>query len=256
MGENGCGKTTLAKHMNGLILPTSGDVFVESTNTKNLDDYSKVAKIVSMTFQNPDEQIITSVVEDEIAFNLENICYPREKMSCKIEEMLEFVELEGYEKRATGSLSGGQKQKLMLACALSVEPKVIVLDEITSMLDPIARRSIMRILSKINRALKTAVVIITHDTYEAALTKRIILMKNGEIGADDNSKSILSDFEIMKKFNIAPLESTAIIKKLIDSGYELNLQNSFDTESCAKEIINLLEKYDTKNKLKTRKNYE
>ena len=154
MGKNGCGKTMFAKLMNGLIIPTLGDVFVENINTKNPDNYKKIPKIVSMTFQNPDEQIIASCVEDEIAFNLENMCFPGEKMSIKIAKLLKFVELEGYEKRTTESLSGGQKQKLMLACALSAKPKVIILDEITSMIDSIARRNIMKILSKINQILR------------------------------------------------------------------------------------------------------
>ena len=181
MGENGSGKTTLAKHMNGLIIPSSGDVFIEKTNTKQINDFSKIAKIVSMTFQNPDEQIITSLVEDEIAFNLENICFPRQKMSERISKVLDFVGLRRYETHTTESLSGGQKQKLMLACALSVEPKVIILDEIMSMLDPIARCSIENILLKINKTQKTSIIMITHDINTAALSKKLILMKNGQI---------------------------------------------------------------------------
>ena len=181
MGENACGKTTLAKHMNGLILPTSGDVFVENINTKQSHNCSKIAKIVSMTFQNPDEQIIHSTPEDEIAFNLENICFTSEKMSERISQVLDFVGLKGHEKRCTDSLSGGQKQKLMLACALATKPKVMILDEVTSMLDPIAKRKITDILLKINQTQKTSIIMITHDANEAALAEKVLLMKNGEI---------------------------------------------------------------------------
>lgn len=246
MGENGCGKTTLAKHMNGLITPTDGDVFVENINTKKPNNYSEISKIVSMTFQNPDEQIITSSVEDEIAFGLENICYPEEKISVRITDALKFVGLEGHEKRLTDSLSGGQKQKLMLACALSVDPKVIILDEITSMLDPIARHDIMSILLKINQTLKTSLVMITHDTHEAALAKKIVLMKNGEIKIVDKPENILSNPEIINSFNIMPLKSTALLKNLMDNGYVVHLENSLDNQSCAQEIINLLESPDAK----------
>lgn len=195
MGENGCGKTTLAKHMNGLIVPTSGDVFVGNINTRQSYDCSKIAKFVSLTFQNPDEQIIMSMVEDEIAFGLANICFPSEKMSIKISEVLNFVGLEGYEKHTTESLSGGQKQKLMLACALATEPKVIVLDEVTSMLDPIAKRNVIDILLKINQTQKTSLIMITHEPNEVALAQKVLLMKNGEIKITDSSHN---PHEIMK----------------------------------------------------------
>ena len=246
MGKNGCGKTMFAKLMNGLIIPTLGDVFVENINTKNPDNYKKIPKIVSMTFQNPDEQIIASCVEDEIAFNLENMCFPGEKMSIKIVKLLKFVELEGYEKRTTESLSGGQKQKLMLACALSAKPKVIILDEITSMIDSIARRNIMKILSKINQILKIAIIMITHDTYEATFAQKIILMKNGEIKIIDKPENILSNLEIIKNFNITPLKSTILLKNIKNNGYDVCLENSLDNKFCAKEIISILESNNVK----------
>lgn len=247
MGENGCGKTTLVRHMNGLILPTSGNVYIENINTKQIYDHAKIAKIISMTFQNPDEQIISSVVEDEIAFNLENICYPSDKMPQKIAQVLKFVGLEGYEKIFTSSLSGGQKQKLLIACALAVEPRVIILDETTSMLDATAQRDIMNILLKTNQTLNTSIIMITHNTYEAVMSKKVILMKDGKIEIVDKPQNIFTDFKIMKKFGIVPLQSTVLLKKVLDSGYDVHLENSLDNRSCVQEIMNILENSDAKN---------
>ena len=220
MGKNGCGKTTLTKHINGLLIPTSGEVFIENINTKHSNPCSKIAKIISMTFQNADEQILTSTVEDEVAFGLENICFPSEKMNERIAKALDFVGLKGYEKRSTESLSGGQKQKLMLACALATEPKAIVLDEITSMLDPVSQRDIMNILLKINETLKTSIIMITHNIHEAVLAKKIMLMKSGEIKISGKPKDIFSNFEMIKKLGIIPPESADLLKSLMGIYYK------------------------------------
>ena len=149
MGSNGCGKSTLAKHFNGLLTPTSGDVFVDGINTKDEKNYFEIKKKVGMVFQNPEFQMITSTVEEEIAFGLENLCVPSCEMNSIIENVLTCVELYGMQKTPTHSLSGGQKQRLAIASVIAMNPEMIVLDEPTSMLEPSGRKVIMKIIKNL-----------------------------------------------------------------------------------------------------------
>ena len=241
MGANGCGKTTLSKLCNGLLIPTLGDVFVKNMNTKNPENYPKINKIIAMTFQNPDEQIIYDTVEDEIAFGLENICLPREKMYSKIKETLALVGLERYEKQTVYSLSYGQNQRLVLACCLAMSPKLIILDEITSMLDFAAKKRLMSTIIDLNKSMGIAILMITHNIDEALCSKKVILMGRNRIECIRKPQDIFTDFELMEETGIIPMDSTVLLHNLKNFYPEINLENSLDNCMCANEIARLLE---------------
>lgn len=241
MGSNGCGKTTLAKLCNGLLTPTFGDVFVKSMNTKNPENYPQINKIVAMTFQNPDDQIIYDTVEDEIAFGLENICLPRQKMYSKIKEALDLVGMGGFEKRTIYSLSYSQKQKLILACNLAMEPEIIILDEITALLDPIDKKQLLSTIINLNKNIGIALLMITHNIDEALYAEKVILMNSGRIECIKNPSDIFTDFELMEKSDLIPMDSTILLGNLKKIYPKINLKNSLDNILCANEIVHLLE---------------
>ena len=160
MGPNGCGKSTLARLLNATLLPTSGEIYIDGLNTKNHN--LEIKKKIGMVFQNPDNQIISSTVEEEIAFGLENLCIPTKEMKIKIKNSLHEVGLDGFEKKSIHSLSGGQKQKLIIASILAMEPEAIIFDEPTSMLDPDSKKNIMNIILKLKNIHKMTIILITH----------------------------------------------------------------------------------------------
>ena len=239
MGPNGCGKSTLSKHCNGLLTPTSGDVFVDGLNTKDEKNYFEIKKKVGIIFQNPEFQTITSTVEEEIAFGLENLCVPSFKMNSIIENVLSCVGLEFMQKIPTHSLSGGQKQRLAIASVLAMNPEVIVLDEPTSMLEPGGRKTIMKIIKNLHIQGVT-ILLVTHSVSEALESERVIFMDKGNIKNQGNPKDIFSDMQFIKNHRHQIPESTEILYYLKCHGYEVNLK-AFESEECANEIIKLRE---------------
>ena len=239
MGPNGCGKSTLAKHFNGVLVPTSGDVFVDGLNTKEEKNYFEIKKKIGMVFQNPDSQIITSTVEEEIAFGLENLQIPPIEMNSIIKNILSLVELNGMEKTSTYCLSGGQKQRLSIASVLAMKPEMIVLDEPTSMLDPGGRKKVMKIIENLHST-GTTVLLITHSVEESLKSQRVVIMDKGQIVSQGNPKEIFSNVDFIEnnKFDIP--ESTDILYRIKKHGYEVSLK-AFESKNCADEIIKLLE---------------
>ncbi len=242
MGPTGCGKSTLVKHINGLLLPTFGDVFVNGMNTKDIKNYPEIPKTVGFMFQNPNDQIIASNVEEEIAFGLENLRMPPENISKKIKEVLPQVNLTGFESRSTSSLSGGEKQRLTLASILAMEPNILVLDEATSMLDPQERKNLMNLVEDLNKNKNITVILITHNLSEAIRAKKILVIDNGETKKIDTPNNIFTDLDLLKSSNIFPLESTLLLDFIKTHGYNVNLHNSATADDCANEILKVMVK--------------
>lgn len=239
MGPNGCGKSTLARLLNGTLLPTSGEVYVDGLNTKS--NVLEVKKKVGMVFQNPDNQIISSTVEEEIAFGLENLCVPAKEIGPIIKNTLHEVGLDGFEKKSINSLSGGQKQKLVIAGILAMKPEVIVFDEPTSMLDPDSKKNILSTILKLKNIHKITVILITHYINEALHSDRVVLMDKAKIITIKSPKELFSDIELIKKSGILPLASTNILHFLKANGYNVDI-SKFCNSECADEIIKILEK--------------
>ncbi len=240
LGANGSGKSTLAKHINGLLLPSDGEVLVDGMNTKDENVWSEIRRKVGVVFQNPDNQIIASTVEEEIAFGLENLCVPREKMDFIIDKALEEVNLLELRSAPVTSLSGGQKQRLNIASIIAMNPEIIVLDEPTSMLDPAGRKSILECLERIRDIHKTTVILITHSMEEAMAADKAMLLGGGIIKFFNSPCKLFSDKNINEIVNISPTQSMEILLFLKKSGYDVSL-HAIDTKSCANEIIKLLE---------------
>lgn len=239
MGPNGCGKSTLGRILNGTLLPTFGEVNIDNLNTKT-NNY-EVKKKIGMVFQNPDNQIVSSTVEEEISFGLENLCLPSEEIGIKIKNALHEVDLDGFEKKSINSLSGGQKQKLIIASILAMKPEVIVFDEPTSMLDPDSKKNILNIILKLKNIHKITVLLITHYINEALHSDRVILMNKAKIIDIKPPKELFSNIDLITKNGILPLTSTDILHFLRMSGYETDI-SKFGNKECAGEIIKILEK--------------
>ena len=242
IGSNGCGKSTLLKLLCGLERQTQGEVRVNFLSNDLSDNLYEIRKNVGMVFQNPDDQIITSTVEEEIAFGMENLCIPPQEMHYRIKESLEAVGMIELKDKAISCLSGGQKQRLNIASILAMKPKIFILDEPTSMIDSQSRNKIMNFLLEINRTNKITIILVTHFAEEVLLSDRVILMDNGKIKSDTSPISILSNEEFLKNPCIAPLQSTEILSYIKHLGYNVSLR-ALSTQDCATEITELLERY-------------
>ena len=181
LGSNGCGKSTLAKHFNSILVPEKGDVWVEDINTKDEERLLDIRQKVGMVFQNPDNQIVATVVEEDVAFALENMGVPTEEIRRRIDEAMEAAGIIKYKDRAPHNLSGGQKQRVAIAGIIAMRPDCIVLDEPTAMLDPIGRVKVIKTIKQLNREFGITVVLITHYMDEAAQADRIVVMSKGKI---------------------------------------------------------------------------
>jgi len=190
IGHNGSGKSTLAKFLNGLLIPDEGDVLVSGYNSREKSAVWDIRKRVGLVFQNPDNQLVATTVRDDIAFGLENNGVPREEMDRRIEDSLRKVKMEKYVDAEPSRLSGGQKQRIAIAGILAIQPEIMVLDEATSMLDPVGRREVIETVQYLNQEEGITVISITHDLAEAALADHIIVMANGEVRMEGSPKEI------------------------------------------------------------------
>lgn len=199
LGANGSGKSTLAKHLNGLLLPTKGQVIVEGLNTQHSDFIWEIRNKVGMVFQNPDNQIVASVVEEEVAFGLENLGVPSVEIRAKVDEALKLVGMAKYRQRGTQFLSGGQKQLVCIAGVMAMEPDCLVLDEPTAMLDPQGRQEVLKTVRLLNRERKITVVLITHNMEESLLADRIIVMAQGQKMQEGTPREVFLPEQAVKK---------------------------------------------------------
>ncbi|NLZ51696.1 MAG: energy-coupling factor transporter ATPase [Thermoanaerobacteraceae bacterium] len=202
IGPNGSGKSTLAKLFNGLFLPTQGDIFVDGLNTKNKDNIWKIRQKAGMVFQNPDNQIVATIVEEDVAFGPENLGIPPKEIRQRIDEALEIVELTEFANKAPHLLSGGQKQRVAIAGILAMKPDCIILDEPTAMLDPVGRREVISTVKKLNRHEGKTVVLITHFMQEAVCADRVLVMEKGKIVMEGKPAQIFCQVEKLKKYGL------------------------------------------------------
>ncbi len=214
VGHNGSGKSTLAKHMNGLLLPTEGNVYVNELNTKDEDKIFDIRQYAGMVFQNPDNQIIGAVVEEDVGFGPENIGVPTEEIWARVDEALSLVNMTEYRHKSPSKLSGGQKQRVAIAGTLAMKPKCIVLDEPTAMLDPIGRAEVMSTLKKLNKEENVTIVLITHHMDEVIEADRCVVLNDGKKYFEGTPEELFADVENIKKIGLDVPQVTEITHKL------------------------------------------
>ena len=227
VGHNGSGKSTLAKHINGLILPTKGDVYVNGLNTKNEESIYDVRQYAGMVFQNPDNQIIGSVVEEDVGFGPENIGVPTDEICQRVDEALKLVNMTEYRHKSPARLSGGQKQRVAIAGTLAMKPKCIVLDEPTAMLDPVGREEVMSTLKKLNKQEKVTIILITHHMDEVIEADRCIVLNEGKKYFDGTPAELFSDVDNIKRIGLDVPQVTEISHK-INKKFNLSLKNALN----------------------------
>lgn len=241
LGHNGSGKSTLAKHMNAILLPTSGKVIVDGIDTTDESRLFELRQQAGMVFQNPDNQIVSSVVEEDVAFALENLGVPYEEMRRRVDEALRAVNMYDYRLHSPAQLSGGQKQRIAIAGIIAMEPKCIILDEPTAMLDPRGRKEVMAVIKKMNREKGVTIVLITHYMDEAAQCGRVVVMDKGRIVLDDTSRAVFSHVDKIKKIGLDVPQVTELAWELKKAGYDISSE-IITEEECVDAIKKLFEK--------------
>lgn len=240
IGANGSGKTTLAKHMNAILVPTEGIVLVEGMDTTDESKLYDIRSTVGMVFQNPDNQIVASVVEEDVAFALENLGVPRDEMRSRVDDALEVVGMLEHKDAAPYKLSGGQKQRVAIAGVLAMNPDCIVLDEPTAMLDPKGRARVIRTVRELNKEQGMTVVLITHFMEDAALADRILVMHEGAIDREGPPGKIFSDIAGMRALELDVPPVTELCALLHDAGADIP-NNVVSPEECVDRLAGLLE---------------
>ncbi len=238
LGHNGSGKSTLAKHINGILVPTSGTVTVDGINTADEDKIFDLRRRAGMVFQNPDNQIVSSIVEEDVAFALENLGVPYEEMRRRVDEALKDVNMYDYRLHSPSQLSGGQKQRVAIAGIIAMKPKCIILDEPTAMLDPQGRREVMSVIKRMNREYGITIVLITHYMDEAAQCGRVVVMDKGRVILDDTPRAVFSQVEQVKKIGLDVPQVTELAYELKKAGYDIS-DDIITEEECISGIINL-----------------
>ena len=239
LGHNGSGKSTLAKHMNAILLPTGGTVYVDGIDTADEARLLDVRRTVGMVFQNPDNQIVANVVEEDVAFAPENLGVPSEEIRRRVDEALKLVGMYEFREHAPHLLSGGQKQRVAIAGVIAMQPRCIVLDEPTAMLDPIGRAEVMRTIRDLNRSSGVTVVLITHHMDEAAQADRLVVMQKGKIVADGPPRQVFQQVEQLKAVGLTVPETTELLWQLRKAGVDVPL-DALSDEACAQALYQLL----------------
>ena len=235
LGSNGCGKSTLAKHFNSILLPSGGKVYVCGLDTSDDELLMKVRRNVGMVFQNPDNQIVANVVEEDVAFGPENLGVASPEIRRRVDQALKQVGMYEFRTHAPHLLSGGQKQRVAIAGIIAMEPKCIVLDEPTAMLDPRGRREVMDTVLRLNREKSITVVLITHHMDEAARAQRIVVLHQGDVAADGTPQEVFSQVELLHRIGLAAPETVELCHELNQCGFDLPL-NKLEIEECAQAL--------------------
>lgn len=241
LGHNGSGKSTLAKHMNGILLPVSGKVWVDGIDTADESRLFELRQRAGMVFQNPDNQIVSSIVEEDVAFALENLGVPYEEMRRRVDDALKAVNMYDYRFHSPSQLSGGQKQRVAIAGIIAMRPKCIILDEPTAMLDPQGRKEVMGTIGRMNMEYGITIVLITHYMDEAAQCGRVVAMDKGEIILDDVPKKVFSQVELLKGIGLDVPQVTELAWELRRAGYDISPE-IITEEECTAAILNLFDK--------------
>ena len=236
LGTNGCGKSTLAKHFNSILLPTGGKVYVCGIDTSNEDRILQVRRNVGMVFQNPDNQIVANVVEEDVAFGPENLGISSPEIRHRVNKALKQVGMYEYREHAPHLLSGGQKQRIAIAGVIAMEPKCIILDEPTAMLDPRGRREVVETIGRLNKEKGITVVLITHHMDEAAKADRVVVLHKGDVAADGTPEAVFSQAELLHSLGLAAPETVELCYALNLEGFSLPL-TALDIEKCAQTLF-------------------
>ena len=239
LGHNGSGKSTLAKHFNAVLLPSGGAVYVEGMNTQDEDLLLEIRRRVGMVFQNPDNQIVANVVEEDVAFAPENLGVPTAEIRRRVDDALAAVGMTEFARHAPHLLSGGQKQRVAIAGVIAMEPECIVLDEATAMLDPAGRREVLDTVHRLNRQRGITVVHITHHMSEAEDADRVIVMNDGVVAMDGPPRDIFSRVEELRSLGLAAPDTVELLHRLNGHGMSLPL-TAITVDECARAIFQAL----------------
>ena len=240
LGHNGCGKSTFAKHTNAILLPCGGKMMSAGFDTSDESKLFDIRKHIGMVFQNPDNQIVASVVEEDVAFALENMGVPPDEMRVRVDEALKAVGMYEYREHAPSQLSGGQKQRVAIAGIIAMKPDCIVLDEPTAMLDPAGRREVMKTIKRLNRENGVTIVLITHYMDEAAQADRVVVMDSGKVILDDIPSEVFSNVEKLREVGLDVPQSTQLMYLLQKSGRKDADTHIITEEACADYLEKLL----------------
>ena len=235
LGHNGSGKSTLAKHLNAILLPTEGKVLIDGIDTADENNLLKIRSTVGMVFQNPDNQIVANVVEDDVAFAPENLGVEPAEIRERVDNALKAVDMYEFRLHAPHLLSGGQKQRVAIAGVIAMQPEVIVLDEPTAMLDPKGRREVIDTVTKLCREKGITIVLITHHMSECIDADRLIVMSNGDVVADGTPQEVFSQVELMHSEGLAVPATTELMWQLNNKGFNLPL-TALGLADCAEQI--------------------
>ena len=235
LGTNGCGKSTLAKHFNSILLPSGGKVYVGGIDTSDPGRIMAVRRCVGMVFQNPDNQIVANVVEEDVAFGPENLGIASPEIRRRVDKALKQVGMYEYREHAPHLLSGGQKQRIAIAGVIALEPKCIVLDEPTAMLDPRGRADVMETILRLNREKGITVVLITHHMDEAAMAQRVLVLHQGKVLSDGTPREVFSQVEKLHTIGLAAPETVELCWELNKKGYRLPL-DELNPQECAQVL--------------------
>lgn len=239
LGHNGSGKSTLAKLLNGLLLPIEGRVIVDGIDTADEERAIDVKRTVGMVFQNPDNQLVATVVDEDVAFGLENLGIPHKEMIKRVNKALSAVGMLEYKKSSPHNLSGGQKQRVAIAGIIAMEPKCIVFDEPTAMLDPRGRKEVMEVILKLCREKNITVILITHYMNEAALADRAIVMDNGKIVLDGVPREVFCNINILRKAGLDVPQPTELSVELKNCGID-RMKNVLSVDECVEAVTAIL----------------
>ena len=239
LGSNGCGKSTLAKHFNSILLPSGGKVYVCGIDTSLEERIMSVRRRVGMVFQNPDNQIVANVVEEDVAFGPENLGVASPEIRHRVDKALKQVGMYEYREHAPHLLSGGQKQRIAIAGVIAMEPKCIVLDEPTAMLDPRGRREVIDTIRRLNQEKGITVVLITHHMDEAAQCGRVVVLHKGKVAADGSPREVFSQVDLLHSIGLAAPETVELCYLLNKEGFNLPLDR-LDPDECAQILMESL----------------
>lgn len=236
LGANGCGKSTLAKHFNAILLPETGTVLVENMDTRGEDHLYDIRQKVGMVFQNPDNQIVANVVEEDVAFAPENLGVSSREIRQRVDDALAAVGMGEFARHAPHLLSGGQKQRIAIAGVLAMEPECIVLDEATAMLDPVGRREVLSAVHRLNREKGITVVLITHHMNEAEDADRVVVMDDGKVIMDGAPRQVFTQVERLRSMGLTVPDTVDLLDRLRKDGLDVPL-TALTVEECADAIL-------------------
>ena len=240
LGHNGSGKSTLAKHMNAVLLPSGGAVYVEGMDTHNQAMLLEIRRRVGMVFQNPDNQIVATVVEEDVAFALENLGVPPDEMRRRVDESMKMAGIYEFRERAPHNLSGGQKQRVAIAGVVAMRPDCLILDEATAMLDPRGREQVMQTIHHLNKNMGITVVSITHYVEEAAQADRVLVMSKGHVVMEGTPKEVFSQTEKVRTLHLDVPQAAELRDELVKAGIPMP-EGIIDTGECAQALYELLQ---------------